>query len=151
MIQIIGLACGIISFFGGIYMAFVRYCETKSAAASVNWPTAQGQMTSITMSKFGFPRPAFVPLAEYTFKANGHEQKGKRIGYRLIASRDEKEIEQVVTKYPAGSKVRVTYNPADPSDSSLEPGAAGTKVFTSDVIWLLCGGIFCTGANLLLP
>lgn len=151
MIQIIGLVCGIISFLGGIYMTFVRYGEARSAAASVNWPTAQGQMLSITVRKFGFPLPAFVPFAEYTFNANGHEQKGKRIGYRVIASRDEKKIEQVIAKYPAGSKVRVTYNPANTKDSSLEPGAAGTKVFTSDVIWLLCVGFFCTGANLLLP
>lgn len=151
MIQIIGLVCGIISFLGGIYMAFVRYSEARSAAASVNWPTAQGQMLSITMRKFGFPRPAFVPSAEYTFSANSREQKGKRIGYRVIASRDEKEIEQVIAKYPAGSKVKVTYNPDDPRDSSIESGPAGTRVFTSDVIWLLCVGFFCTGANLLLP
>lgn len=151
MIQIIGLTCGIISFLGGIYMAFIRYGETRSASASVNWPTAQGQMLSISSRKFGFPRPAFVPFAEYTFNANGHEQMGKRIGYRVIACRDEKEIERVVAKYPVGSKVKVTYNPADPRDSSIEPGPAGTRVFTSDVIWLLCVGFFCTGANLLLP
>jgi hypothetical protein len=95
-------------------------------------------------------RPAYTPAVEYSFEANDHGQTGKRIAYRVLASRDEKEIQQIVAKYQPGTRVKVTYDPADPQNSVLEPGAQGTKVLTYDVVWLFCVGMFCVLVNLLL-
>jgi hypothetical protein len=53
-------------------------------------------------------------------------------------------------KYSVGTKVKVTYDPADPQNSALEPGPEGTKVLTYDVIWLFCVGVFCLLTILLL-
>jgi hypothetical protein len=73
---------------------------------------------------------------EYTFKANGHDQTGKRVAYRVVAARDEKEAQAIAKKYPVGVNVKVTYDPANSQDSVWEPGPKGTKVLTSEVIWL---------------
>ena len=81
-------------------------------------------------------RPAFAPFVEYTFKANGHDQTGKRVAYRVVATRDEKEAQAIAKKYPVGVNVKVTYDPANSQDSVWEPGPEGTKVLTSAVIWL---------------
>jgi Protein of unknown function (DUF3592) len=150
MLQLVGLLGGIVALGGAIYFLFVRLGECRSAEASVKWPSAPGQITASSTKKFGLWRPAFVPFVAYAFQANGHDQTGKRIAYRVIASRDEKEVDAIAQKYPVGAKVKVTYNPADPQDSALEPGTEGTKVLTSDVIWFFCVGIFGILANLLL-
>lgn len=150
MVQIIGLIGGVISLIGSVYLFFVRLGECRSAEASERWPNAQGQITSSKVNKFGFFRLAYVPAVEYSFAANGHNQSGKRIAYRLLASRDEKKMERVAAKYPSGAKVKVTYDPGDPHNSVLEPGPQGTKVLTYDVVWLFCVGLFCILINLLL-
>lgn len=150
MLQIVGLVAGVISILGSVYLYFIRLGECRSAEASVKWPSTPGQITSSKISKLGLVRPGYVPMVEYSFDANGHKQAGKRIAYRVLASRDEKEIERAVERYPLGAKVKVTYDPANPQNSVLEPGTQGTKVLTADVIWLFCVGLFCVLVNLLL-
>jgi hypothetical protein len=53
----------------------------------------------------------------------------------VIASRDEKEAQALAQKYSVGMKVKVTYDPANPQDSALEPGPEGAKILTYEVIW----------------
>jgi hypothetical protein len=150
MVQLIGLIAGTVSIGASIYFLFVPFGECRSAEASVKWPSAPGQIIKILVQKFGLWRPAFLPVVEYPFHANGRDQTGKRIAYRVLASRDEKEAQAFVKKYPVGAKVKVTYDPANPQDSVLEPGPEGTKVLTYDVIWFFCVGVFCVLTNLLL-
>jgi hypothetical protein len=150
MLQLIGLITGVVSIGASIYFLFVRLGECRSGEASAKWPSAPGQITASSMKKFGLWRPVFAPFVEYAFKANGHDQTGKRIAYRVITSRDEKEMQAIAQKYSVGTKVKVTYDPADPQNSALEPGPEGTKVLTYDVIWLFCVGVFCLLTILLL-
>ena len=70
----------------------------------MKWPSAPGQITASSAQKFGLWRPAFVPFVEYAFQANGHDQTGKRIAYRVIASRDEKETQAIAKKYPSAPR-----------------------------------------------
>jgi hypothetical protein len=150
MVQLIGLIAGVVSVGGAIYFMFVRWGECRSGAASLKWPDTPGQITASSVRKFGLWRPVFAPFVEYAFKANGHDQTGKRIAYRVITSRDEKEMQALAQKYAVGAKVKVTYDPADPQNSAPEPGPEGTKVLTYDVIWFFCVGVFCVLTNLLL-
>ena len=150
MVQLIGLIAGVVSVGGAIYFMFVRIGECRSGEASLKWPSAPGQITANAVKKFGLWRPVFVPFVEYAFKANGHDQTGKRIAYRVITSRDEKEMQAIALKYSVGTKVKVTYDPADPQNSAIEPGPEGTKVLTYDVTWFFCVGVFCLLTNLLL-
>lgn len=150
MIQLVGLITGVISIGASIYFLFLRIGECRSAKASVNWPSVPGQITASAVRKFGFLRPAFVPFVEFAFKANGHEQTGKRIAYHVISSRNQKEVDAVAGKYTVGTKVKVTYDPSNPQDSALEPGPEGAKILTYEVIWFFCVGVFCVLTNLLL-
>lgn len=150
MLQLIGLITGVVSIGASIYFVFVRFGECRSAEASVKWPSAPGQITVSSAQKFGLWRPAFLPVVEYAFHANGYDQTAKRITYRVLASRDEREAQTFVKKYPVGARVKVTYDPVNPQDSVLEPGPEGTKVPTYDVIWFFCVGVFCVLTNLLL-
>jgi hypothetical protein len=149
MLHWLALIAGLVTLVGSIYFLFVRYSECRSAAASVKWPSAPGQIIASSARKFGL-RPVFVPFVEYAFKANGHDQAGKRISYRILASRDEGKVQAILKKYPVGAQVKVTYDPANPQDSVLEPGPEGTKVLTNDVIWLFCVGFFAVLTALLL-
>jgi uncharacterized protein DUF3592 len=150
MIQLVGLITGVISIGASIYFLFLRIGECRSAKASVNWPSVPGQINACAVRKFGFLRPAFVPFVEFAFKANGRDQTGKRIAYHVISSRDQKEVDAIAGKYTVGTKVKVTYDPANPQDSALEPGPEGAKILTYEVIWFFCVGVFCVLTNLLL-
>ncbi len=142
MLQIIGLIAGVISLAGGIFFVFVRRRECESAAASKAWPSAPGRIVSATVRKIGGIRPGYVPVVEYTFEAKGQEIAGKRISYRVLASRDEAEMTRIAAKYPAGARVKVFYDPENTGDNVLEPGPEGTRIFTPDVVWLIAAGVF---------
>jgi hypothetical protein len=150
MLPLIGLIAGVVSLAGAFYFLFVRIGECRSAEASRKWPGSPGEITASSVRKFGLWRPVFVPIVTYAFKANGHDQAGKRIAYRVIASRAEPEAAAFALRYPLGAKVTVTYDPANPQDSVLEPGPEGTKILTNDVIWFFCAGAFAILVNLLL-
>lgn len=151
MVNLIGLIAGVVAIVGSIYLVFVRFGECRSAEASVKWPSAPGKIMSNAVKKFGFMRPVFAPFVEYAFKANGQDLVGKRIVYRVLATRNEPEAQAIAKKYSVGAAVKVTYNPADPLDSVLEPGPEGTKILTYDVIWAFCAGIFVLLTVFLLP
>jgi len=150
MLQTIGLVAGAIPLIGSVYLFFVRLGECRSAEASAHWPSTPGQITSSKVSRSGLIRAAYAPAVKYSFEANGHPQAGNRIAYRVLASRDENEMQQIAGKYQPGSRVKVAYDPGNPQDSVLEPGAQGTKVLTYDVVWLFCVGLVCVLVNLLL-
>ena len=85
------------------------------------------QMTRHTGSKGRvYYHPAFV----YTYEVNGQTYRARRYRYDGYPS-DSTSVRQIVNSHPAGSTVRVYYNPADPADTCLAP-----KVVSQDVAML---------------
>ncbi len=59
----------------------------------------------------------------------GQPFTGKRIAFGTNRY-DYKKAQEIVTRYPAGSRVNVYYNPDKPKDAVLETVAAGGKLLT---------------------
>lgn len=70
--------------------------------------------------------PAFV----YSYEVNGQSYRARRYRYDGYPS-DAASVQRIVNSHPAGSAVRVYYNPDDPTDTCLAP-----KVVARDVSML---------------
>jgi len=94
------------------------FLEAKSSS---EWPKVEGKLTRAQASRTEGKR--FIADVEYIYSVDGHEFKGKRI----CASDCEWETPQaaalVLGKLSPGQRVPVFYNPADPQQSLLKPGA----------------------------
>jgi hypothetical protein len=94
------------------------FLEAKSSA---QWPSVEGKVTRAQSSRTTGKR--FIADVEYHYVVEGKEFKGNRI----CASDCEWETPQAATlvlgKLSPGQKVPIFYNPADPQQSMLKPGA----------------------------
>jgi hypothetical protein len=90
-------------------------------------PKAAG---SVTKSALQYRRQRFerertrldnAPDVEYRFQVGGEAYLGARVG--LNTEYASENVAEIVRRYPVGSIVQVAYNPKDPTDCLLEPGA----------------------------
>ena len=88
------------------------------AAASANWPVAQGLITKSTIGFYGGNpgEQTCEPVILYSYTVEGHSYLGNGISPGLgVQSVD-------LARYPEGSVHNVYYRPSDPAAAYLEPG-----------------------------
>jgi hypothetical protein len=80
----------------------------------------------------------YAPAMVYTYVVNGAQYRGERLrmGEGFVSS-DTHAAERASARYPIDSQVIVFYNPADPSDSTLDTRSGwGTRV-----LWAIAAGL----------
>ena len=116
------------------------------------WPTATGTVISsgVESSKMLSAASGGNKVAITVYRANvvyGYDAGGRSYRSRQIRreqiSGGEELAQGVAGKYPAGSSVRVHYNPSNPADAVLETSA--TMGFL--VLWALALGMFAVAAS----
>ena len=150
-----GLVCFAAMLYSGVVFTFVpelRYC-----VRSARWPTADGVIVTSTVERgplAGGSRPA-RPVIRYEYTLpDGQKLSGIRVVFgapvrtKFSTGRSAAiDAQREVAPYPLGRRVRVAYDPADPSNAVLEPGlsfqlfiSALTIVFASlfgaGLIWI---------------
>ena len=87
------------------------------AHAASSWPGAEGE---IVRSRFtsGRTETSHRVEVEYTFEVEGRTYRGSRISYTL--TRGPGFTRGARSRYPAGTRVTVRYDPTDPTRSVLE-------------------------------
>jgi hypothetical protein len=89
------------------------------ARASSGWPQADGRVVSSHVDDIQIARAgARVPDVRYEYQVNGVQYRGWTVQFNYSSP----EPNAVVSKYPVGRHVRVSYDPSKPSRSVLEPG-----------------------------
>lgn len=129
-----------------------RLGETGRAAEA--WPTVIGEITASRIDSRlrrgggdASNREEYKALVSYRYRYNGVDYSGANVsfpdaGYQQSTSGAEARV----AKYPAGSKVRVYVNPAQPAQACLEAGRHWT-VWIGLALTLL---FVAAGAGLLL-
>jgi len=120
------MAAGLLAtfLFGILYMIHNR---------SPQWPTTQGVIAkSEVVLREGNKE---ILLLSYNYAVDGREFKSSRVNNDLMQSFGGLNPRQAVNKYPRGARVTVYYDPADPRDALLEPGAS------SQTVWGIVFGI----------
>jgi uncharacterized protein DUF3592 len=95
---------------------------------SARWPSAPGMVTvskvaeHISRDKDDNEEIRFVPQITCTYQVGGREYRcaTRKWGWNELYA-DSEGPEKILAKYPKGGSVPVFYNPADPSQSVLEP------------------------------
>jgi hypothetical protein len=104
--------------------------NVQMAKASTAWPTTTGKVTAAEAAKVMFRRQ---PRITYSYSVNGASFTSQRIsfagGYR------PKETDEILSRYPVGSDVTVSYAPDKPAEATLETGA--NKQVTAQLRMLL--------------
>lgn len=119
-----------LALFGSLFLLGSEALEVRQARRSQAWPVTEG---TVLRSEVVVERVQadddFHAEVTYRYRLNGREYQGDRIGFGFELSDRLDSAEAIVARYPAGSSILVYYDPADPSQSVLEPGAtAGNKL-----------------------
>jgi hypothetical protein len=113
---------------------------------SRSWPTVPGviRASEIRLGRTsGAERPSMDVHIEYEYTVGGERLVSDRAGFGSPLR--VKGMRAMVDRYPAGARVSVAYDPADPRRAVLEPG------IQNDVYWMLfVGALFVCSAGLIV-
>ncbi len=120
----------------------------REARAALAWPKVEGsimhshvsQSTTRTRDSKSNSRErishSYSAEIEYEFQVEGKTLRGSRVTAVSEQFGDEAHARAISEKYPLGAKVAVSYNPADPNESLLEPG----RWSGSGLLFVFAGG-----------
>lgn len=137
----------------GVVLLAVGLRDALRAARTRRWPTTAGTVVSTEV----VPHRRTVETAsgsqlqihyearvhyEYTL---GHTHVGSSVlRLNALETSSEAHAQAVLSRYPPGQAVQVSYSPVDPTDSVLEPGAHPAdfiRCAIGVVFLLVAGGI----------
>jgi hypothetical protein len=131
---------------GGIVFWIHRRTAAKQAA-SMSWPTCEGRVARswVESGRDKEGRYSYSARVQYAYIVNGQNQQCERVAWGgRSSSSNQDDADAEVARYPAGSAIRVHYNPEKPGEAVLEPAAKGglrTLLFVA-IIFVVIGAIF---------
>lgn len=115
-----------------IVVLVLAYKQAIKKQEMKSWPQASGVIvysyiddwkrhdtTSVNEIKIRKEVVEYSVKLEYEFEVDGVLFTGNKLGYGSTRTRSLKSAESILDRYPAGAKVTVYFNPADPSDNVL--------------------------------
>ena len=108
----------------------------RETSRSRGWARTDGRVVSSNVNTFtGKSGTTWRPMIVYAYSIGGVRFMSTRIAFHSLASGNRADAAKVAARYPAGSAVRVLYDPQDPEQAALEPG---------DNPWpfIIAGGVF---------
>lgn len=150
------LILGAVFLAAGIGLSIWGHGMLAEAKASADWPTVQGKVTSsgvsVRKSTSGSgskkrTSTVYEPSVIYDYTVNGKSYTSHRITAGDFSSSSSKRAHRIVNKYPAGSTATVYYNPDEPYQSVLEPGATFFSYvpFGSGILFAVVGALVLLG------
>jgi hypothetical protein len=140
----------------GLFGATQAFPVFLHATRARLWPTTPGVVTSshLVETRGRNPKTHVEVLAlEYRFDVDGRPFEGSRWCFGVGAGPSARQNARAAAlRYPAGAPVEVRFNPADPSDCTLETSVAGSSwafVMVATVSLTLGGLWFMEGCRLL--
>lgn len=116
----------------GVALLAVGLKDVWRAARSRRWPTAPGKVISTEELQHRRPVPAeagggtrlhYEPHVHYEYTVGQVLIGSTHLRLGPTESSSEARAQVVLARYPPGTPVQVAYNPKDPTESVLEPGA----------------------------
>jgi Protein of unknown function (DUF3592) len=136
-------------FGGGCFAGVMAYRGIAEAQQSLQWPTAPGRIVrsgvdvsvhrerSHDLNRRDRETRSYSAEVEYEFEVDGQTVKGARIAVISDQFGSKAWAEATTRKFPVGTEVKVSYNPAKPEQCVLEPGRWGGAGFL-----LIISGVF---------
>ncbi|MGB4270391.1 MAG: DUF3592 domain-containing protein [Spirochaetota bacterium] len=104
----------------GLVVTLAGIKMINEAKESLSWPHTEGVIVTSHMDKRYVKGQGYQHFANitYEFEVGGEKYRGSQISFKNLDIPDE----ELLRLYPLGKKVKVYYDPDDPSYSLLEPG-----------------------------
>jgi len=122
------LCIGLVSALGGNQIQKIKY-----AYASMSWPCVEGTIVSSGVKdrtsaahrggKHISHTTSYFADITYEYMVKDKKYASKTISFGDYGNSNRARVENIVSRYPDGKKVKVFYNTADPHNACLEPGA----------------------------
>jgi hypothetical protein len=109
----------------GLLLLLISITGRRASRIAANWPTVQGRIVvsevkTVNNAPEGHSRTRYTPAIEYVYQVNGHDYHGRQINYGITTSGSRKSAEKTTALYPIGKVIAVHYDPANPSNATLE-------------------------------
>lgn len=150
---IAGLIAGSLLLVGGYFLTYrVGKPIRDKAAASTAWPTTDGRITASRVERVkqgGDRKASFTADITYEYALDGRTLEGDRVWFGDdYSASDASAFRAAVDRYPVGKAVKVHYDPAEPAESVLEPGAtwSGSALYFIGLGVITLGGIIALSA-----
>ena len=119
----------------GVGVGIILFAKLFRAIRSKTWPTAEGKLESSDLRTVVYigasengggwdSAKAIVTDFRYTDTVDGKTYTGKRVTFSDFANKTGFSLKKLQETYRGQSNIRVHYNPNDPEQSVLIPGAA---------------------------
>ena len=149
IISVIGaVVAGAIALVGTIALKTMR-----AARESRNWPVAAGAVLSGDVQEMterdsdGDTSVYYVPRLRYTYEVGGRCFESDRIRFGNIRE-SQKGAREILEHYAVGQPVQVRYDPANPSQATLETAAGGVGLLV--FVLVVLAGLFVYVASVFL-
>jgi hypothetical protein len=119
----------------GAFILFAVFARLwRNDRATANWPSVEGLIVASRIEAFdgGIRRrrglgqtviiPSWTPTIDYAFTVAGREYVSRNLRRGTRVGGNKRWAQAIIERYPAGAKVRVLYDPANPEDCGLETG-----------------------------
>lgn len=148
------LVFGLIFLIAGYLVAFKFGAPIlENAKASEQWPKASGRITAshVETSRDSENKNMYSAQVTYEYEVEGTTYTDDTVWFGGdYSSSNRSDAQQTVSKYPAGQTVDVYYQPDDPANAVLEPGAKFTSYLVYGIGWMiLLVGILILGGMLI--
>ncbi|MGB6042603.1 MAG: DUF3592 domain-containing protein [Pirellulales bacterium] len=138
---------GLPLFLIGLLITLGIWMGVNQGRAARNWPQVDAAIVNSRIDVINSRR--FAPLVAYEYEVDGQKFTNDRIQHGPTnRTRDKREVERTLAKYPQGAVVKAFYNPDRPHRSVLVPGVNGESemfgflIFSGSLIAvgsLMCG------------
>ena len=133
---------GIPLFLFGALGLLGAWARVSQGRASQDWPQVDAVVVTSRIHTNGSGR--FAPLVTYKYEVEGQQYTNDQIQHGLTdRTRDKREVERVLAKYPQGARVQAHYHPRRPHRSVLVPGVKDESSMVGFMIFF--GGLMAIG------
>lgn len=125
----------------------------RKAAASMAWPEANGTVLrsevvhEVSTDAEGDTTEEWKPVVRYRYQVGGVHYESERLRFGSTGQGSAEQAQKALQPYPAGVSVTVRYNPAKPSEATLEtvrPGL-GSAIFVGGLFLFFAALAAATG------
>ncbi|UIE37053.1 DUF3592 domain-containing protein [Leptodesmis sichuanensis] len=131
------------------------YQELQKAQDSPRWSTTEGIIISseIQEHKKDEDSTTYFANVHYKYTVGEKPYTSDQVSFGQYGSGDPEHARSIVSRYPAGQKVIVHFNPTHPDQSVLEPGATWSSymVLGFGMIFFGIGAITVVSMGVIVP
>lgn len=110
----------------------LRWARSNALAlASASWQPALATViysdvaSENTTDRKGRVRTRYVPVIAYEYEVDGTAHQAARMRFRDISVADQTAAAEIADRFPVGAGIEIRYDPANPSEATIETEPSG--------------------------